>query len=44
MGGVDWAGLPYVVAYLGVTDVQGLMDALLTIKTHKPAEQAGEQG
>lgn len=36
MGGVDWAGLPYVVEHLGITDVEGIMDAILLIKTHKP--------
>lgn len=35
-GGLDWAGLPFVAAMLGVDDVEGLMDRLLVIKTHKP--------
>lgn len=38
-GGVDWAGLPYAVALFGVTDVEGLMHGLMTIKTHKPPQQ-----
>lgn len=36
MGGVDWAGLPYVVAHLGITDVPALIDAIKTIKTYTP--------
>lgn len=36
-GGIDWAGLPYVVAHLGVTDVAALMNGLLIIKTHRQA-------
>lgn len=37
-GAFDWSGLPYVVAELGISDVSGLMHALLVIKTHKPPE------
>ena len=36
MGGLDWAGLPYVVTHLGITDVPALIDALKTIKTYIP--------
>ena len=36
MGGLDWAGLPYVVAHLGVQDVPALIEALHTIKTSSP--------
>lgn len=36
MGGLDWAGLPYVVEHLGVQDVPALIDALHTIKTYSP--------
>lgn len=36
MGGVDWAGLPFVVEHLGVQDVPALIDALHTIKTYSP--------
>lgn len=38
-GAIDWSGLPYVVAELGITDVSGLMHALLVIKTHKPPKE-----
>ena len=36
MGGLDWAALPYVVAYLGVLDVEALIDRLRVIKLHRP--------
>jgi hypothetical protein len=36
MGGLDWAGLPLACAYLGVRDVEGLIDRLLVIKQHNP--------
>ena len=35
MGAVDWSGLPVVAAYLDVDDVEGLVDRLHVIKTHK---------
>ncbi len=38
MGGFDWAGLPYVVAHLGVRDVGALLERLNVIKLHKPPE------
>lgn len=38
MGGIDWAGLPVAVAYLGVDDVEGLIDRLMVIKQHKPPD------
>ncbi len=36
MGGVDWAGLPYVVEHLGVRDVGALIQAIDIINTYKP--------
>lgn len=42
MGGIDWAGLPLVAAHLGVTDAQGLLDALETLLTHDPAKPADD--
>lgn len=39
-GGIDWAGLPIVCAWLGVQDVQGLLQRLAVIKTwRKPADR-----
>lgn len=35
-GGFDWAGLPMVCGLLGIEDIEGLMNRLLVIKTHKP--------
>ena len=31
-GSLDWAGLPVVVEYLGITDVEGLLTRLQVIK------------
>ena len=39
MGGVDWQGLGYVIEHLGIEDPAALMDALYTIKTHRPPEE-----
>lgn len=38
MGGLDWAGLPLVCGWLGVQDVDGLMQRLAQIKAHRKAE------
>jgi len=38
-GGFDWAGLPVVVALLGVRDVEALVNALLVIKLHRPPNE-----
>lgn len=38
MGGLDWAGLPLVASWLGVTDLDGLLARLEVIKLHRPAE------
>ena len=35
-GGMDWAGLPYVIEHLGLTDADVLIEALKTIKTYTP--------
>jgi hypothetical protein len=32
MGGIDWAALPIVCELLGVTDVERLIDQLITIR------------
>ena len=39
MGGLDWAGLPFVVEHLGVQDVPALIEALHTIKTYSPPKE-----
>lgn len=36
MGGIDYAGLPYVTALLGIEDVEALLSALLVIRMHDP--------
>jgi hypothetical protein len=35
MGGVDWAGLPLVVGFLGIKDMEGLMHRISVIKLHR---------
>lgn len=44
MGGLDWAGLEVVCAYLGITDVEPLIHALGVIKAHQPPKPDGEPG
>lgn len=39
MGGIDWAGLPIFIALWGIEDVEGLIDRLLVIKSHKPPQE-----
>lgn len=41
-GGLDFSGLPLVVEWLGVTDVDGLLHRLAVIKTHDPRRPASE--
>ena len=38
MGGIDWTGLPLLASLYGVQDVEGLIDRLIVIKTHRPPE------
>lgn len=40
-GGLDWAGLPLVVEWLGVADVSGLLQRLLVIKTYRKPQERG---
>lgn len=42
-GGINWAGLPYVTAHLGVQDVGGLVERLVTIKTHRAPDVARKE-
>lgn len=39
-GGFDWAGLPLLVGWLGIEDVEGLMTRLAVMKLHKPDKEA----
>lgn len=34
-GGIDWAGLPLVVEWLGITDVDGLLHRVTVIKSYR---------
>mgnify|MGYP001220188524 FL=1 len=38
MGGIDWSGLPMVCGWLGVEDMEGLMQRLTLIKAHRKAD------
>lgn len=40
MGGLDWAGLPLVCTWLGVTDIDGLLHRIAVIKAHKPPDDS----
>ncbi len=42
MGSIDWSGLPFAVEWLGVDDVEGLVEGLMTIKSHRPEREAGQ--
>lgn len=39
MGGIDWAGLPLLCGWLGVRDVEGLMQRLVVIRMHAPSKK-----
>jgi hypothetical protein len=39
MGGVNWEGLPLWCGYLGVQDVDGLMQRLVAIRMHAPKKE-----
>lgn len=41
MGGIDWAGLPLVCGWLGIADVEGLMQRLSVIKLHRKERPHG---
>lgn len=41
-GGLDFAGLPLVVEWLGITDVDALLSRLSVIKTHDPKRSGTE--
>ena len=38
MGGIDFSGIELIAAKLGIEDIDGLLDRLLTIKTHRPPD------
>lgn len=41
MGGIDWAGLPLVCAYIGVQHFEPFMDALQVLLTYDPPPPPG---
>lgn len=42
-GGIDWAGLPLVAAYLGVQQLEPFIDALEAVLTHQPDASGKEE-
>jgi len=38
-GGINWAGLPLVAGWLGITDLDGLLDRIATIVLYKPSTE-----
>ena len=42
MGGFDWAGLPLLCGWLGVQDIEGLMDRLQVIKLHRKRKDSDD--
>ena len=42
-GSIDWAGLEFVVALLGIKDVESLVQRLLIIKTHRPQKPGAQE-
>jgi hypothetical protein len=41
-GGLDWSGLPLAMGFLGIEDVEGLMNDLMVIKGYIPPKEAAE--
>lgn len=37
-GGIDWAGIPLVCAYLEVTQIEPFIDALQVLLTYEPPD------
>ncbi len=35
-GSLDWQGLPFLAAYFGITDIDGLMVRLITLANYRP--------
>lgn len=42
MGGVDWAGLPWMADLYGVEDLDDITERLIVIKTHEPPKAMGK--
>ena len=43
MGGMDWAGLPYVCEHLGIEDPSALVERLLCIRQHKKPDANNQE-
>ncbi len=42
-GGINWAGLPYVCTWLGITDVDALFYRLEQIRSYQPRQAAQDE-
>lgn len=42
MGGIDWAGVSLVCAYLGVTQIEPFIDALHVLLTYQPPDDGAK--
>jgi hypothetical protein len=42
MGGLNWQGLPLMCGWLGAADIEGLMERLAIIKTHRQQQKKDE--
>lgn len=42
-GGFDWAGLPILVEWLGISDVDGLLLRLAVIRKHRPRSLTNDE-
>jgi len=38
-GGINWAGLPLVAGWLGIQDIDGLLDRIAVIALYKPSQE-----
>ena len=34
MGGLDWSGLPYVIEFFGIQNVEEFLESVMVIKKH----------
>lgn len=42
MGGIDWAGLPLAAEFLGIQQLEPVLEALEVVLTHRPPKAADE--
>lgn len=42
MGGVDWSGLPFLCGWLGLQDVEAVMQRLVMIRMYRKPSERGD--